>query len=500
MALDTDLMGLGMAAVLAARVGHQSTAGIVGIGTSQAGAKPLVTSVNILTPTAGQTAYTLPTRAPPTLKEFYIFNAAVGATAALIYPPLGGATLNGSTSAAVSVAQNTGMMFMLVAGSGGASPQWVSAGSAGGGGGGSLTLTDGTTTVAGTTQITVTGGTVGGASPDATLTIAGGGLTGFTASLNTTPPNDIINVSVLAASGGTTKQDISLVPKGSSDAGYPAFQLSIPDNTTAGGNKRGVNAVDLQQSRTDPSQVASGRHCFVAGRANTASASGAVAMGEGCVASGAQSVAMGDFSVASGQPSFAWGDNCTASAPHSVALCVLTIADAESSIALGNGGWTRGISYSEVFGSRNTNAGNPGGFQRGHYTLWANPADATPTVLTSDGAGASATNQVALPNGANSGLGASYVFKGQIVAVDVATGHTSAWDFKGAIKQLATAASTALVAAVTATLIAQDAALSTTAVAITADTTNGALSITVTGIAATNIQWMCDVQTSETTY
>lgn len=42
-------------------------------------------------------------------------------------------------------------------------------------GGGSLTLTDGTNTVAGVTQITVSGGVVGGATPNATLAISGSG-------------------------------------------------------------------------------------------------------------------------------------------------------------------------------------------------------------------------------------------------------------------------------------------------------------------------------------
>jgi hypothetical protein len=60
----------------------------------------------------------------------------------------------------------------------------------GSGGGGSLTLTDGTHTVSGTTQITVTGGTVGGTTPNATLTVSGGGAgytcpTGFTMSTTT---------------------------------------------------------------------------------------------------------------------------------------------------------------------------------------------------------------------------------------------------------------------------------------------------------------------------
>jgi hypothetical protein len=48
-------------------------------------------------------------------------------------------------------------------------------GPAGAGGGSSWTITDGTHTVAGVTQLTVTGGTVGGSTPNATLTVTGGG-------------------------------------------------------------------------------------------------------------------------------------------------------------------------------------------------------------------------------------------------------------------------------------------------------------------------------------
>lgn len=56
-----------------------------------------------------------------------------------------------------------------------------------GSGSSGITFTDGTHTVSGSTQLTVTGGTVGGTSPNATLTISGGGglscPTGFTATV-----------------------------------------------------------------------------------------------------------------------------------------------------------------------------------------------------------------------------------------------------------------------------------------------------------------------------
>jgi len=79
---------------------------------------------------------------------------------------------------------------------------------AGGGGGGSLELTDGTHDVTGVTKITVTGATVGGTSPDATLTITGGGggvteitSTGGTISI-TDPTGPDVNID-LPASGVT---------------------------------------------------------------------------------------------------------------------------------------------------------------------------------------------------------------------------------------------------------------------------------------------------------
>jgi len=116
MAIVSDLTGLGMAPALAGKAGHQATTGLAGTGTAQSGATALTTSVTVGVPTAGQTAYTLPTKANGAtfLKEFYFFNQAATAVTALIYPPGDGSSLNGSTSAAVSVAQNKGVVFMQI--------------------------------------------------------------------------------------------------------------------------------------------------------------------------------------------------------------------------------------------------------------------------------------------------------------------------------------------------------------------------------------------------
>lgn len=111
-----------------------------------------------------------------------------------------------------------------------------------------------------------------------TLTIAAaGGVTGFTGSQNTTSPNNTVNASRLLVDAVSTNADAVLQPKGSG-----AILAQLPDNTTAGGNKRGANSVDLQKSRTDSTQVASGLNtCIISGNSNlNASNFAAIVSGE----------------------------------------------------------------------------------------------------------------------------------------------------------------------------------------------------------------------------
>jgi hypothetical protein len=120
--------------------------------------------------------------------------------------------------------------------------------------------------------------------------------------------------------------------------------------------------------------------------------------------------------------------------------------------------------------------------------------DATATVLTSNTNAAATTNQVILPNNS------AYAFQGTCIANVTGGGTTSGWKFEGVIKRGANAASTALVAAVTPLVIAQDAGAVTWVLAITADTTNGGIAVTVTGAAATTIRWVAKIETTEVTF
>ena len=126
--------------------------------------------------------------------------------------------------------------------------------------------------------------------------------------------------------------------------------------------------------------------------------------------------------------------------------------------------------------------------------LGVQTTDATVTTLRSNTSAAGTTNQVILPNNS------AYTFQGTVIANITGGGNTSGWKFEGVIKRGANAASTTLVAAVTPTVIAQDAGAATWVVAVTADTTNGGIKVEVTGAAATTIRWVCKIETTEVTY
>jgi hypothetical protein len=135
-----------------------------------------------------------------------------------------------------------------------------------------------------------------------------------------------------------------------------------------------------------------------------------------------------------------------------------------------------------------------GASQSSLLVLGRQTTNATATVLCSDSSAATTTNQVILPNNS------AYVFQGTCIANITGGSTTSGWKFEGVIKRGANAASTTLVAAVTPTVIAQDVAAATWVLAITADTTNGGIAVTVTGVAATTIRWVSKIESTEVTY
>jgi hypothetical protein len=308
----------------------------------------------------------------------------------------------------------------------------------------------------------------------------GGGLTGFTAAESTTAPNNTVNVDSLTASAASTDADVAFVAKGTG-----ATLAQVPDSAAASGNKRGTYATDFQKVRTAATQVASGEHSSIlggrnntasgprsvvaGGSTNTASASASGAFGgAACIASGiVSSTVGGESNTASGNSSFCGG---------------------------GYGASSRAISGMTVFSASSAPFSLTSGVcQSAILVLGRQTSTSTPLPLASTADGAGTTNQVILPNNS------AYFFRGEVIAGVTGAGNTKGWTIEGVIKRGANAASTTLVG-VTVMSSYGDAGAVTWVVAVTADTTNGGLAITVTGAAATTIRWVAQIRTTEMTF
>jgi hypothetical protein len=238
----------------------------------------------------------------------------------------------------------------------------------------------------------------------------------------------------------------------------------------------------------------------VGGQSNTASGSNAfVGGGLSNFATGSQAVVVGGNGGTASQNGAAvlGGTNCVATANYAVALGgnQSSANSNNSAVVSGTRGTTRAIVGNFVYPASDAPiVATAGRQQLATLLLGRQTTDATATRLTSDTSAASTTNQVILPNNS------AYTFQGTCIANVTAGGTTSGWKFEGVIKRGANAASTTLVAAVTPTVIAQDAGASTWVLAITADTTNGGIAVTVTGAAATTIRWVTKIETTEVTF
>jgi trimeric autotransporter adhesin len=292
------------------------------------------------------------------------------------------------------------------------------------------------------------------------------------------------------AIGATSRSDgVSSIAIGSSTAATTA----TANNGVAIGNGAqavtGANAMALGNSR------ASGVSSFAAAITNNTSTYGAT---------GANSVAIGDLAKATNTGSVAIGDGASASGSGSVALGYDTVATSTRAYALSAYGRAEAVYSATLFGARAKSsvqgkaAYGPaylvgqGEVQGGMLVCTASTSDATATALTTTNSAASATNQVILPNNS------AYAFHGIIVArIDAASGtNCAAWKVEGLIRREGSAGTTVLVNSATTVLDNTPA----WGMALSADTTNGGLAITVTGAAATNIRWVATVHTSEVTY
>lgn len=170
-------------------------------------------------------------------------------------------------------------------------------------------------------------------------------------------------------------------------------------------------------------------------------------------------------------------------AESSTAPSTLPSATGNQSIAMGNSAVAS--RYGQV-AQASGSFGTAGDAQSSQYTLRISTANATPAILALDGA----TAKLTLP------VNSAWMYDINIVARRTdATGTFGAWNLKGLVTQDATAATTTVQS--NSRTFVGGSGLVAASVTVTADVTNGALQINVTGNAAQTIRWVATARITE---
>jgi hypothetical protein len=365
------------------------------------------------------------------------------------------------------------------------------------------TVTTGTPAVMNTSSIsgtTLTVGTLASGTIIAGQVLTGTGVTAGTYIVSGSASTWTVSVSQTVASTTITgtARTITISQNATTAAGITLSFFTPHGVVVGGGNNQATGAYSFiggggNAGVAGERNVASGDWSFVGGGTkNTASGIGAVICG-----GGTDTTIQGN--TAGGNGSFVGaGIQNSASGLNSM------VVGGRGNTASGNyssvygGGWatTRNITGNTVTAGSNTplNTFVTGQSQTAILVLARQTTDATATALTSDTGVASGINQVILPNNS------AYYFRGSVIAGVTGAGDSKAWTFEGAIKRGVGVGTTVIIGTVILNTIAQDAGASTWSIAITADTTNGGVRVTVTGQASTTIRWVCKIETTEMTY
>jgi hypothetical protein len=314
------------------------------------------------------------------------------------------------------------------------------------------------------------------------------------------------NVNALVFSVGANQTPFIVTPM--------RHDITSSNTTTAmytAGNARGVAAVCIQSGRGDAAQVASGARATAIGSSCTANSSMAVAIGFGASvtaqnavaigpqpsASSAGAVAIGNSANASGSNSVALGGgSVTASGSAAIAIGEVTSATGAGSTAIGQGnttnnltravalGWTNTSVYQCTlsFGAHNFAAAGDAAFhlaQQCVETSTANPQEMLFREAGNQRVGVSVSTAIQFR---------CTVIGRQRAGAAGTINDVAGWSFEGVIKRAATGAP--VLVGQTTVHTAADAGASAWTAVVSADTTNNALIVTVTGEANKTIRWL----------
>ena len=241
----------------------------------------------------------------------------------------------------------------------------------------------------------------------------------------------------------------------------------------------GISAVAISKnaSATAHYSVAIGWTTAVSGTESAALA------GRGALASGTRSLALGNFAKASAQDTIAISNEGSgyyteASAIKAIAIGSRALSNIKGKLAVSNGAFSAN-----------------GDSQTGTFVMRSDTTDATAEVITTNNSTADTTNQIVLPNNS------CYGFTGTIIAREDSsvTNDFAVWEIKGGAVRAASASTTVL-GTYNINKISESTGATNWSIALSADTTNGAVAITVTGEASHNIRWVATVNTTEVIY
>jgi hypothetical protein len=219
---------------------------------------------------------------------------------------------------------------------------------------------------------------------------------------------------------------------------------------------------------------ASGVGATVFGGSNNDASGGnaTVIGGSGNTASANYGLAGGGASTASEQYAVAIGERCTSAKWHAVAVGMYAVASFPSGITIGGGRFAAdGDAQSTVVTlKRQTTDANAGELRAGYPT-----------------------ERLTLPNNT------TWAFDGLVLARRAdADNESAAWQVSGCIDRNGAANTTALVGTPTVTVLGDDSS-GAWQLAVTADTSNGALKFGITGEAAKTINWVAQIRLAQVT-
>jgi hypothetical protein len=291
------------------------------------------------------------------------------------------------------------------------------------------------------------------------------------------------NVAITNQHSGQTNSALVLTPKGTG-----AFILGPkPDGTATGGNARGTNSIDLQTNRTAANQVANGVASVAIGERNIASNQSSIALGTQNTSNGQFTLTAGIANTATGAQSFSFGRSNTSTGTGSATWggesSAGNTASGNYSSVLGG---LRGLSDRYSMHSHSAGAFSAqGDAQRARFVLRNKTTTNAAVELFLDG---SAT-RLTIPSGKVLGLTINIT---GIKSDGTAVAH---YLRQYALKNVA-GTTTEVYAPVT---IGTDNAAGTT-IALSANDTNDALKVEVTGITSEIWRWVASVDAVEIAY